>query len=567
MKKRRGHFFKRGMAILLSGVLTVGLATGGCCVPVLEVQAEETDAPAEGAMPGDAVEGDHSVNAPDGGDGAPTGDGAGENLPTEPGDGSGTPEGDGTDEKQPETPDNGGGTSQGGGSEGNNPADVPTDDGDNQLGNDTEDETEDEGSPKEPGESEEVPSEDKNNGVGESVSENTVSENTVDNMLLMSPMSLSREAHTHDGVDFTAWESNNSLPETAGCYYLTQNVNLTGKWEVPGGETYLCLNGMTITQTAAEDELQTVIYVGAAGSTLSIYDCGESGKITGGHDGGIQVISVGLNLYGGEISGNDVIIVKGPSHPEPAGVSQAGGIHLENGSTLNMYGGRIANNSGKYGGGVYVGEYSSFVMKQGYVTGNQGYRGGGVCLHTTFVQEERGSFIMDGGRIAENKTVWEGFSGGPDDSGGGVYASGLFTMNGGETEKNESHGWGGGVLVVSLGEFVMNGGKINNNLCYEEDFADSERGAGGGVYVYHTPFMMNGGEITGNRAVFGGGCSGEGSVRMPIIVGGEAKITGNQDMEGNTSNVEVLKCNYSGSNPYTQYLAVNKDNPLRDGHQ
>ena len=160
MKKRRGHFFKRGMAILLSGVLTVGLATGGCCVPVLEVQAEETDAPAEGAMPGDAVEGDHSVNAPDGGDGAPTGDGAGENLPTEPGDGSGTPEGDGTDEKQPETPDNGGGTSQGGGSEGNNPADVPTDDGDNQLGNDTEDETEDDGSPKEPGESEVVPSED-----------------------------------------------------------------------------------------------------------------------------------------------------------------------------------------------------------------------------------------------------------------------------------------------------------------------------------------------------------------------------------------------------------------------
>ena len=122
---------------------------------------------------------------------------------------------------------------------------------------------------------------------------------------------------------------------------------------------------------------------------------------------------------------------------------------------------------------------------------------------------------IDGSRIkAESKTVIKILSTGNltlDDSseakiglitggsagvdGGGVYANGDFTMNGGTISGNRA-GWNGGGVYVANGTFTMNGGKICSNTAGE---------SGGGVGLCDTnpaTFRMNGGSICNNE---GGG--------------------------------------------------------------
>ena len=77
------------------------------------------------------------------------------------------------------------------------------------------------------------------------------------------------KGHTHNTG--TAWTAADSLPTSAGNYYLTQSVS--GSWTVPTGEVNLCLNGQTINGK---------ITVGS-GATLTLTDCSSdnSGKIQG----------------------------------------------------------------------------------------------------------------------------------------------------------------------------------------------------------------------------------------------------------------------------------------------
>ena len=63
----------------------------------------------------------------------------------------------------------------------------------------------------------------------------------------MSLTANAEETHMHNGVTFEKWESTDSLPSTAGSYYLTQDVTLTRHWVVPTGGVDLCLNGHNIT--------------------------------------------------------------------------------------------------------------------------------------------------------------------------------------------------------------------------------------------------------------------------------------------------------------------------------
>ena len=72
----------------------------------------------------------------------------------------------------------------------------------------------------------------------------------------------------HDHSDWTAWNTSNSLPDSAGYYYLTTNVTTSGGWTVPSGEVSLCLNNHIIT-------LGGQIIVGS-GCTLSLYDDGTT---------------------------------------------------------------------------------------------------------------------------------------------------------------------------------------------------------------------------------------------------------------------------------------------------
>ena len=55
-------------------------------------------------------------------------------------------------------------------------------------------------------------------------------------------MALEAEPHNHieDGIEWTAWAETDSLPDSAGSYYLTTDVTLSNTWKV-SGNVNLCL--------------------------------------------------------------------------------------------------------------------------------------------------------------------------------------------------------------------------------------------------------------------------------------------------------------------------------------
>ena len=98
--------------------------------------------------------------------------------------------------------------------------------------------------------------------------------------------------HIHDGITFTAWTSADSLPTTAGNYYLTKDVTISSTWNVPTGETNLCLGGHKITLITNADYAVNV----GQGATLNLYDDEEeSGAIV--LDSGLELDSSYVGVY------------------------------------------------------------------------------------------------------------------------------------------------------------------------------------------------------------------------------------------------------------------------------
>ena len=190
--------------------------------------------------------------------------------------------------------------------------------------------------------------------------------------------------HEHDTA--VTWTTADSLPDSAGNYYLTQPVS--GDWAVPEGEVNLCLNGQTINGK---------ITIGS-GASLTLTDCANTGKLQGSGSGsGVSINGGTFNLYGGTITGfvngveigshNDIktgssfTMYGGAITSNEAGSSAGGGVFLIGTTNSNvtapsftMHGGTISNNtagaSDGGGGGVYVGEQCSFTMDGGTITGN-----------------------------------------------------------------------------------------------------------------------------------------------------------------------------------------------------
>ena len=301
---------------------------------------------------------------------------------------------------------------------------------------------------------------------------------------LNAPALVAEQDGEHDHDQMKPWTATTSLPNTAGSYYLTDNVELAAEWELPAGDTTLCLNGYSITLNAEGD----VINMLANGTIFTLYDCQKSGTITHGKDStdttynGCGVVVGGtFNMYGGNITGN-----------VRTGSGNGGGVLVSYG-IFNMYDGKITNNScGSSGGGVYV---------------------------------DRGTFNMSGGEISSNTS---------GESGGGIelYNKSDFTMTGGSISQNKAENdccYGGGIDVSYGSTFTMNGGTITDNMSY----------TGGGVYVGtavgnygNNTFHMNGGAITDNTATTTGYQPG-GGVYVPadgiFTMSGAVKITDNKN--------------------------------------
>lgn len=161
--------------------------------------------------------------------------------------------------------------------------------------------------------------------------------------------------HKHNDITWEAWTETDRLPDTAGNYYLTEDVTLSDNWLVPKNTTNLCLNGNSIRITKSGTKAVDV-YEG--NSSLNLYNCAD-----GGHVEGVAISNnlAAFTMYGGEISG-----VSG----------SFGGV--QNGGTFTMYGGKITGNQATFGGGVT--NSGTFTMLGGEISGNTSENNGAVYI-------------------------------------------------------------------------------------------------------------------------------------------------------------------------------------------
>jgi hypothetical protein len=210
-----------------------------------------------------------------------------------------------------------------------------------------------------------------------------------------------------------------------------------------------------------------------------------------GDGSGVYVDAGRFTMIIGSIIGN--------KNPITHGASLNGrGVYLCNGSSFEMTGGDIRENTTKNGGnGVYL-DNSTFVMRGGTISDNDGDgSGGGVYA------ANKSTFTMYNGNIVNNDVLTPGTGLPPNAfSGGGVFLyNSSFTLEGGFIRYNTAQYAGGGVSIFSdspanRASFTMKDGTIMENV---------GRMGGGGVAQDGGVFTMSGGSISGNYAMYGGG--------------------------------------------------------------
>ncbi|SCJ57590.1 Endo-1%2C4-beta-xylanase A precursor [uncultured Clostridium sp.] len=321
--------------------------------------------------------------------------------------------------------------------------------------------------------------------------------------------------HEHDS-DSIAWTATDSLPTSAGNYYLTQPVS--GSWTVPTGEVNLCLNGQTISGSITVD----------SGATLTLTNCSGSGRV----QGGVLVNGGKFELYSGTITGGVQVGIKGGTY--------------QTGSSFTMYGGEITGN--KAGSGS----------------------GGGVFLVGTTNQTDPPSFTMHGGTISDNT------AGASDGGGGGVYVGEKcsFTMDGGAiTDNTATAGNGGGIYIhFNAGRVSISNATITSNKASAT--GSTSYGHGGGIYSERGVTVENV-TITGNNSTFeGGGIYGKGAITLTdatiadnsgydVYYGGQESTTHKLTVSGSVK--AGYYANYAWKLPILVSGALSKDSVIHVG--
>ena len=201
--------------------------------------------------------------------------------------------------------------------------------------------------------------------------------------------------------------------------------------------------------------------------------------------------------------------------------------------------GRILNNHAYYGA-VYINGTDEHLDIYGKINGNIcANRGGGVVLSNNGGNHD--ATMYEGAEICNNKAEQTG--------GGAMISKGVFTMNGGtisgnisgtNSAKGEADRIGGGVFVRRGGQFIMNGGAIENN---------ATTAFGGGVcfdasdYGGTVPKIeLNAGTINNNL--------------MQVTVGDEYQITGGISNDLAVTGKDYGKCD--------RYLYISREAAVGD---
>lgn len=258
---------------------------------------------------------------------------------------------------------------------------------------------------------------------------------------------------THEDITWTAWESDDNIPQTAGNYYLTKDITLSYGTQIQD-DVKICLNGYTISQESTSKV--AAITVTATGS-LDLTDCQGGGTIRNEQATNIRNAGT-FRMYEGIITG--------------CASTDTGGGGVYNTGIFHMYDGKITDNhtaEQSAGGGVEAFD-GEFYMHGGEISNNTAGNGGGVHVF-------KGTFHMLGGKITGNEAT--------RNIGGGVHIADSATevVIKGEIANNSAELYGGGICCDS--DITIIDAKITGN--------DAPVGGGVCEYFSHYPVVTLGG--------------------------------------------------------------------------
>lgn len=229
-------------------------------------------------------------------------------------------------------------------------------------------------------------------------------------------------------------------------------ANESAMWQANNGIAIHLRNNAegTLTSTALIEKLSSGSIIYCAGGARS-FKMENSSKIT-------DCPKLNGNVI---YAANSTVVIDG----EISNVHATGNHILQTGGgTAVTIGknGRILNNRAHYGA-VYINGTDEHLDIYGKINGNICTdRGGGVVLANN--GGNNNAIMYEGAEICNNKAEKTG--------GGTMISKGTFTMNGGtisgnisgtDSAKGETERIGGGVFVRRGGQFIMNGGAIENN--------------------------------------------------------------------------------------------------------
>ena len=306
-------------------------------------------------------------------------------------------------------------------------------------------------------------------------------------------------------------------------------ANKSAMWQSNSGIAIHLRNNAegTLTSTALIEKL-------SGGSVIHCADGARSFKMENG-----SKITDCPKLNGNVIfAKNSTVMIDG----EISNVYATGNHILQtDGGTVVTIGenGRILNNHAYYGA-VYINGTDEHLDIYGKINGNISTdRGGGVVLSNN--GGNHNAAMYEGAEICNNKAEQTG--------GGTMISKGIFTMYGGtisgnisgtNSAKGEADRIGGGVFVRRGGQFIMNGGAIENNAA---------TAFGGGIcfdasdYGGMVPKIeLNAGTISNNR--------------MQVTVGDEYQITGGISNDLAVTGKDYGKCD--------RYLYISREAAVGD---
>lgn len=330
---------------------------------------------------------------------------------------------------------------------------------------------------------------------------------------------------------------------TAGSYVFTQGAN---ELVFDGGAKW--------TQSPSNDNLRFIlgenadVQTGYVNASDGIYSSSALFNVTSR-----------LDMYGG---------VKITRHETRAGASVGGGMKINSGASLYMYGGEISYNAvtqcanNGAGGGIYsapdthIEIYNAQVTRNALTTYGQGSADGAGIAMDGNKAANTSLLTLYGGEISYNC----GAKGGSEkaaDGGGIIGREGTaVNMYGGYIRGNWTGGYGGAMLLYSSSNLVMTGGAISGNWA----------AFGGGINMtVNSSVDVSGGELSGNTAFYNsvtaqGGYGGaicvgadEYTTSLSAKFSGTAVVSGNRALYGgglavytNASNSNTNKLEMSG---------------------